>query len=352
MDPRVAKLVMKRKVEQRSPEWYELRSNLITASSASNLLIRDDTCIPYIQEFNLQDIFSKDGKCCNPYGSKTQFILDKVTSPKFKGSVATYHGQKYEDVVADIYRNRFNTEIIDFGIIQHDTHKWLGASPDGITPDGIMIEIKCPFRRKITGIPPLYYWIQVQLQMEVCDLDETDFIEYDFAEFQTEEEFRDDNTLDTNVYHKGCVISIERLDKDGNIVLGEAQHIYPPKELLDKTEDIIQWATLKKEHLENVLKDQEYRNQVKINSAYWKVIDYSVTRVARNKEWFQSVLPVFEKAWNEILYYKKGDNYKHLIQRTAATTTEELDGSVLHLHLTNQCILSDTESVHENENRV
>lgn len=345
MDPRVAKLIMKPKVEQRSPKWYELRSNLITASSASNLLIKDDsTCDPYIEEFNLQDVFTKDKKCCNPYSSRTQFILDKVTTPKFKGSTATFHGQKYEDVVADIYRNRFNTEIVDFGIIQHETHKWLGASPDGITPKGVMIEIKCPFRRKITGIPPLYYWIQVQLQLEVCDLEECDFVEYDFAEFQTEEEFRDDNTLEVKVFHKGGIVAVEKLDKEANIILGESQYIYPPKELLDNTEANIEWVNNKKQHLETILKDQEYRNQVVINSVYWKVVDYSITRIHRNRQWFQSVLPVFEKAWNEILYYKKGDNYKHLIQKVSVSNLEQLNGSVLHLDLSNQCILSDSES--------
>lgn len=341
MDPRVAKLVMKKKIEQRSREWYYIRGNLITASSASNLLIKDDTCDPYIQEYNLQDIFLKDKKCCNPYSSKTQFILDKVTSPKFKGSVATYHGQKYEDVVSDIYRNKFNTEIIDFGIIQHETYSWLGASPDGITPDGIMIEIKCPYRRKITGIPPLYYWIQVQLQLEVCDLDACDFIEYEFAEFGTQEEFLDDKTLDANIFHKGAIISIHKLDDGENIIVGESKYIYPPKNILDNSEKIVEWVRV------NTLKlsEENISNNFKIEANFWKVIDFSNVRILRNKKWFNSVRPVFEKAWNEITYYKKGDNYKHLL--SSIQEISDLDGKVLHLNLQNHCILSDNDSVSE-----
>ena len=48
---------------------------------------------------------------------------------------------------------------------------------------------------------------------------------------------------------------------------------------------------------------------------------------------------MFEKAWNEILYYKKNDNYKHLI----GNTQTNLNGGVLHLNLENQCVLSDSE---------
>jgi hypothetical protein len=43
--------------------------------------------------------------------------------------------------------------------------------------------------REITGIPLEAYWIQMQVQMEVCDLDECDFFETQFKEFDTSEEF-------------------------------------------------------------------------------------------------------------------------------------------------------------------
>jgi putative phage-type endonuclease len=338
MDNRVAKLVMKKKIIQRSPEWYNIRENLITASSASSLLIKDDTVDPYIKEYRLEDVFLKDKKCCNPYSSKTQFIADKVNSPKFKGSVATYHGQKYEDVVSDIYRNKYNKEIIEFGIIQHEKYSWLGASPDGITPEGVMIEIKCPYRRKITGIPPLYYWIQVQLQLEVCDLEVCDFAEYEFTEFETAEEFIDDTTINASIFHKGAVIAIHSLDNNNVVIFGETKYIYPPRQLLDNTRDIIEWVSIKTQELNSDFKDNP---SIRIDGVYWKVFDYSITRIFRNKEWFKSVTPVFEKAWNEISFYKKQDNYKHLIN--SIQIHDNLDGKTLHLDLDNQCVLSDNE---------
>ena len=181
MDQKVLKLIRKKQYAQRSEEWYKVRKNLITASSAASCLIRDiKTCESYVKEYRLEEIFDYNNKCCNPYSTKKQYFLDKSGyGSQFKGNIATFWGQKYESVVTDLYSNKFNKDVLEFGLIIHDNpeYSWLGASPDGITPDGVMIEIKCPFRRKITGIPPMYYWIQVQLQLEVCDLEYCDFVE-------------------------------------------------------------------------------------------------------------------------------------------------------------------------------
>ena len=45
---------------------------------------------------------------------------------------------------------------------------------------GRLVEIKNIVNREITGIPKKEYWVQMQLQMEVTDLDECDFLETRF----------------------------------------------------------------------------------------------------------------------------------------------------------------------------
>ena len=61
-----------------------------------------------------------------------------------------HHGNKYEDVSIMFYEHKYNTKIRDYGCIQHDTYKFLGASPDGINVEpnselyGRMLEIKNP----------------------------------------------------------------------------------------------------------------------------------------------------------------------------------------------------------------
>ena len=57
---------------------------------------------------------------------------------------------------------------------------------------GRMLEIKNVVSREITGIQKSEYWIQMQLQMEVCELNECDFLETKFIEYLSYEEFKED----------------------------------------------------------------------------------------------------------------------------------------------------------------
>ncbi len=340
MDPRVFKLVQKEKIVQRSSEWYEKRKTMITASSAANLLVKDDkVCDSYINEYKLHDTFVKDNRCANPYSSKKQYILDKCVGSKFKGSAATYHGQKYEEIVTDIYRIENNTEVMEFGILTHPKYSWLGASPDGITPQGIMLEIKCPYRRAITGVPPFYYWIQVQFQLEVCDLDYCDFVEYQFIEVLSKEEFLDDTTLESKIYNKGAVVTISKL-KDGEIDYSQNEYIYLPKEIYKLgDEKIVEWYEHTIKEYTSKLKE-EYRDTIRISGNYWKVTDRCITRIKRDKQWFENILPSLEKAWEEIEYYKMNDNHRILLKRQQ----KEYSGDTLHLDVQNTCILTDDET--------
>lgn len=53
-----------------------------------------------------------------------------------------------------------------------------GATPDRITVCGILIEIKCPFRREITPVVPKHYIGQVQFQMLVTETTMAHFVQY------------------------------------------------------------------------------------------------------------------------------------------------------------------------------
>lgn len=342
MDKKVFLLKRRQQYEQRTSEWYNVRRSLITASSAASLLTKNESiCKAYVDEYKLNDIFDYNNKSCNPYNTKTQFMLDKCKQGVFKGNIATYWGQKYEPVVTDIYSNLTSKEVLEFGLLIHPEYKWLGASPDGITPDGIMIEIKCPFRRKITGIPPFYYWIQVQLQLEVCDLDYCDFVEYEFTEFKTEDEFMDDTTLNTDIINKGLFIQVEKQD-DPDILCnpGDIQYIYPEKNFLDKVEDLFKWRDTQLENLPKMI-DEKYKDNIfKFTPVYWKVTDKSIVRIKRNEEWFKNTKEVLENQWKQMLYYQKGDNYKKLLNNTKKYTK----GDTLVIEQEDTCIFSDEEN--------
>ena len=137
---------------------------------------------------------------------KKDIILKKCGKGKpFTGNKYTMHGQIYEDVAIGIYESRHNyIKVYEFGLIAHPTVSCLGASPDGITPEGTMIEIKCPPKRVITGIVPHEYTCQMQIQLEVCNLQVCHFFECLIIEYKNKEEYLEDvydknNVNDLNI---------------------------------------------------------------------------------------------------------------------------------------------------------
>jgi putative phage-type endonuclease len=140
--------------EQRSDEWLELREQMITAS----------------------DVASAIGE--SRYESPDAFVKKKVLKTKWAGNAATAHGTLLEPLVRDLYDARTGRKSHEIGLVQHRQYSWLGASPDGVTEDGLLIEIKCPLTRKIEAKVPKHYLPQVQLQLEITDLEECDFIQY------------------------------------------------------------------------------------------------------------------------------------------------------------------------------
>ncbi len=158
MDPRCVErareLLAAEYAEQRSPEWLELRENMITAS----------------------DVASALGE--NRYESVDAFVKKKVLKTVWAGNAATEHGTKLEPLVRALYDERTGRRTHEIGLVRHRMYPWLGASPDGVTEDGILVEIKCPLTRKIEPKVPKHYLPQVQLQLEITDLEECDFVQY------------------------------------------------------------------------------------------------------------------------------------------------------------------------------
>jgi len=157
MHPRVEELLKIPQFEQRTPEWYQQRENAITASDLPTVLGENS----YKTPFNL--------------------LVDKCNAnPKpFVGNAATQWGNHYEDIAIEKYSEIYSKEVLSFGLLIHRDYSWLGGSPDGITKDGILLEVKCPVKRKIVmGEVPHHYLSQVLLNLEICDLELAHFIEF------------------------------------------------------------------------------------------------------------------------------------------------------------------------------
>ena len=125
----------------------------------------------------------------NPYESPEALYIKKVGGRKFSGNAATERGTVLEPIARDLYDERYGKKSHEIGLVQHPMHKWLGGSADGITECGRLIEIKCPLTRKIEPTVPKHYIAQIQLNMEILDLEECDFIQYRPGEGDSPEEF-------------------------------------------------------------------------------------------------------------------------------------------------------------------
>lgn len=170
VDPRVERLLQVPQPAQRTPEWYEARKTLMTASVCASAL-----GIKPFESFT---------------GDPRADAIANTVYRKFKGNVATRWGCDHEDEVRDRFDAIMGKKSLDFGLVRHsdvprvgDRYDWLAASPDGITTDGEMVEIKCPYRRQIVeGEVPHHYLPQVQVQLEVCDLDVCYFVQWQPAD--------------------------------------------------------------------------------------------------------------------------------------------------------------------------
>ena len=278
---------------QRTPEWYQFRWNLITASNAWKAFETQSTINQLIYEK------------CQPLKDFTIEPVDEEV--KMVNTNTTLHwGQKFEPLSVMMYEHMYNSTVEDFGCIQHPIYKFIGASPDGIIIKsetgryGRMLEIKNIVNRVINGIPKKEYWIQMQLQMEVCDLDECDFLETKFIEYPDYQSYRNDSSLSSfngeefNSYvtskdgsYKGIIVHFHKSD-------GSPHYEYMSLSLWTPN-DISNWE-------ETSVQKYEYEpyKYTFLKFIYWKLEKLSCVLVLRNKEWFKNNVGQLEKVWKII----------------------------------------------------
>lgn len=254
---------------QHTAEWYKFRHEHITASNAW-------------KAFGTQS-----GKNQLIYEKCKSFINEPFTKSVNLNESSLTWGHKYEPLTRILYENINNTIIKDFGCIEHPVHKFLAASPDGIVVGnnnfGRMIEIKNVVSREINGIPKLEYYIQTQIQMEVCNLEECDFVETKFKEYDNYNEYIIDNTQN----RKGIIIVYV---DNGNYV-----YYYMPFSIVNETE-INEWID------NNMSHPGEW-----IKNVYWCLEVYSCILIKRQKEWFNYAIPLLYDIWNTICIERLGD---------------------------------------------
>ena len=255
--------------EQRTNEWYLFRQKVLTASSIWKAYGTEKS--------KNQIIFDK----CEPVD------LEKYNRANMESPM--HWGQKYEDVSIEWYEKHYNTTVSEFGCIPHKDIPYLAASPDGINTDisskryGRMVEVKNIFNREITGIPKLEYWIQMQVQMEVCNLNECDFLETRFIEYESYNDFMADGSFNFTETEniKGVIICFIQNEKP----IYEYAPLYLTRIQYDEWEE----ATMAK-----------HSEKVWLRNIYWKLDEISCVLVLRNKFWFNSTKHILKDVWESI----------------------------------------------------
>jgi putative phage-type endonuclease len=279
--------------EQRTEKWYAARKDMLTASEISSCL----GCNIYMSGYEL--LLKKLEKHTNPNSKETHAnpnskethanpnskethanpnskethanpnskethvnpnSKETHATPNFKAihphdavvselpkETAVDWGVKFEMVATQFYEYLKKEKVYSVGLVTHTKYKWLGASPDGLMMSGRLLEIKCPFRRIISDEIPIYYWIQVQIQLEVCNLDECDYLECEFHQYKSESEYQNDKNVDP--HSKGIHIH------DG--------------------------ATI-----------------------YWKMLTCSLKKIKRDTLWFKDNIDNIEQFHNKVVHYK------------------------------------------------
>jgi len=287
--------------KQRSPEWFSQREKMISAS-------------------DMAAVFGIG------YNTQKQLMEKKVlNNSTFKGNKFTRWGQKYEDIASIVYEKRNKKTVLEFGLIQHPKYSYIGASPDGITTDGIMLEIKCPSTREINGIPPANYEIQMQIQLEVCELDVCDFCEIKVDEYDTEEDYLEHNN---NGLEKGILIKL------GNYGNNEPLYIYPKSYMLGDDKLLFEWR-------DNIIFENNGKYHY-IEPCYWFLKQYSCVPVYRNTEWFSEKLCEITTMWDKIIYYREHlDEYHETYKKRKRNTMK-----VVKLNSTNSTNTTKISSFH------
>jgi putative phage-type endonuclease len=280
---------------QKTSEWYEYRRSVITASNLYKVFGS-----PSVKN---ELIYEK----CKVHIAPTISEGD-ATSVSYVNTNSSLHwGNKYEPLSVIMYEHIYSTTICSLGCITHDTIPFIGASPDGMNANplspryGRLVEIKNVKSREIDGTISEAYWIQMQIQMEVCDINECDFVETKFIEYDGYTDYMEDQ----------CEVDMDDCDEyeydytkyTRKIIKGMMLYFHKPTEppkYVYKPLSVL--PGMDEEMWETKTTDEYVSNGYQwITNIYWKLVVFNCQLVMRNRYWFSKALPHVEDVWNTIV---------------------------------------------------
>ena len=162
-------------IEQKSPEWFELRRGKFTSSE-------------------LWKLFKTDRSKQNFGEVAKTYVMDKVSeiitgTQKEVNGLPVKWGNYYEPIAKAEYEQLKEVSVMDVGFVEYSNY--FGGSPDGLVGSSGIIEIKCPFNTNqhienfmLQTAADFWlhsneYYYQIQGNLLATDRKWCDFISYD-----------------------------------------------------------------------------------------------------------------------------------------------------------------------------
>ncbi len=288
-------LVNRKQIEQRTQEWYEHMTQILSASELGKL-------------------FASPRVRAQLVVSKTQPYIPRQNSLAVPSSSMSAFdwGIRFEPVVKQIYEYKYNVEVRDLGRLTHPTDPRCSASPDGLVykcniennihRKGRLIEIKCPVTREIDGQVPKDYYAQMQMQLQVTGCKQCDYIEAQFASQYNNNQIKEGPGL-----YNGYIALIRYANPTYE---KEFYYIYSP---INHTSE---WVP----DIDNI------EDEI-IEIIPWSLLQWSEQVVERNEEWWKGIQPAINNFWNDVEKAKQGEF--HIPESTRVKKQKEEKCSII-----------------------
>ena len=276
---KIQEILNRPQMAQRTDQWYAEGLAYLTGSQFATIFAGPRT--------RGQLVVEKAGIC--PAEKRANRLC---TSSEYMN--AFDWGIRFEPVVRAIYMDMTKTTVVDMGRLYHKTDNRLAASPDGLIIEeteivgpcsrlGRLVEYKAPVTRKITDKIPKEYYMQMQLQMEVGDVDACDYCEMKFYS-PYGAKMREPHT-NPNPHYRGLIALIM---KDGCFDRYIYSELNPDEEWTARTEKTLDET----ERIYEIIP--------------WILEIYYMETVARDRRWFASVMPAIDAFWSDVAAAKAG----------------------------------------------
>lgn len=183
-------------------EYWVDRGNFVTESEAENLqkeTVDQRTSNLWFDARQWRVTASHFGDILHATDRRNMLKLaENIFSQNPIHSAPVLHGNKYERVAIEWYEKKYKVKVKKCGLFVHTDFPYLGASPDGLLNEDIIIEVKCPYTGREEKIQPntsfpflTYdnkgelqlktshkYYAQVQGQMYIADKKLCKFLVY------------------------------------------------------------------------------------------------------------------------------------------------------------------------------